>query len=156
VQPIRPEQILVAMANQMRKLIVIKGFVASSEGESWYAGCSFGDFKKRVLPAVKKYDKNILNRIRAWQDILSKDTGKEEGLTKKASKKKQPTATELLIAKNPQNPYPVYQMFKKSEKFTEEQLFHALESLNRADLRIKTSVQNKKLILEEAIIKICR
>ena len=47
-------------------------------------------------------------------------------------------------------------MFKKSEKFTEEQLFHALESLNRADLRIKSSVQNKKLILEEAIIKICR
>jgi DNA polymerase-3 subunit delta len=156
VQPIRPEQILVAMANQIRKLMLIKGFVASSEGESWYAGCSFGDFKKRVLPAVRKYDKNILDRVTAWQDILSTDTGREGARTKKASKKKQPAATELLIAKNPQNPYPVYQMFKKSEKFTEQQLFHAMESLNRADLRIKTSVQNKKLILEEAIIKICR
>jgi len=156
VQPIRPEQILVAMANQMRKLIVIKGFVASSKGETWYAGCSFGDFKKRVLPAVRKYDKNILNRVTAWQDILSTDTGKEETITKKASKKKQPAATELLIAKNPQNAYPVYQMFKKSEKFTEENLFYAMESLSRADLRIKTSAQNKKLILEEAIIKICR
>jgi DNA polymerase-3 subunit delta len=156
VQPIRPEQILVAMANQMRKLIVIKGFVASSEGESWYVGCSFGDFKKRVLPAVRKYDKNILNQVTAWQDILSTDTGKKEAITKKAPKKKQPAATELMIAKNPQNPYPVYQMFKKSEQFTEEKLFHAMESLNHADLRIKTSVQNKKLILEEVIIKICR
>jgi DNA polymerase-3 subunit delta len=156
VQPIRPEQILVAMANQIRKLMLIKGFVASSEGENWYAGCSFGDFKKSVLPAVRKYDKNILDRVTAWQDILSTDTGREGAMTKKASKKKQPAATELLIAKNPQNPYPVYQMFKKSEKFTEEQLFHTMESLNRADLRIKTSVQNKKLILEEAIIKICQ
>jgi DNA polymerase-3 subunit delta len=156
VQPIRPEQIVVAMANQIRKLIVIKSFVASSEGESWYAGCSFGDFKKQVLPAVKKYDKNILNRVAAWQDILSMDSGKEEALTKKASQKKQPVATEVLIAKNPQNPYPVYLMFKKSEKFTREQLFQAMEALNQADLRIKTSAQNKKLILEEAIIKICR
>ena len=136
--------------------MIIKGFVASDEGENWYAGCSFGHFKKSVIPAIGKYDKNILDRVTAWQDILSTDTGSQGAMPKKASKKKQPAATELLIARNPQNPYPVYQMFKKSEKFTAEQLFHAMESLNRADLRIKTSVQNKKLILEEAIIKICR
>ena len=155
-EPIRPEQILVAMANQIRKLMLIKGFVASSEGKSWYASCSFGNFKKSVLPAIRKYDKNILAQVTAWQDILSTDTGRVGAVTKKASPKKQSAATEMLIAKKPQNPYPIYQMFKKSEKFTEKQLFYAMESLNRADLRIKTSVQNKKLILEEAIIKICR
>ena len=156
VQPIRPEQILVAMANQIRKLMLIKGFVASPVGESWYAGCTFGDFKKSVLSAIRKYDKNILDRVSAWQDIRSTDTGPQKAMTQKAAPKKQPAATELLIAKNPQNPYPIYQMFKKSDTFTEEQLLYAMESLNRADLRIKTSVQNKKLILEEAILRICR
>lgn len=154
---IRPEQILVAMANQIRKLILIKGFVAGPQGDSWYKNCTFGDFKKSVLPVIQKHDKKLLDQLRVWQDMLSTDTvdGGGEG-TKKVKKKSGKSVTELLIAKTPTNSYPVYQMFKKSEIFTQEQLFNALESLNRADLRIKTSVQNKKLILEEAIINICR
>jgi DNA polymerase-3 subunit delta len=144
------------MTNQIRKLLLIKDFVDSPAGERWYAGCSFGEFKKSVIPAIKKYDKEMLNRIKDWQVDLSTHTGDEGLKTPKKSSKKKSAATDLVIAKNPQNPYPVYLMFKKSDTFTADQLFSALESLNRADLRIKTSAQDKKLILEEAILKICR
>ncbi len=155
-QSIRPEQIIVAMTNQIRKLILIKDFVASSEGDKWYAGCSFNDFKKSVLPVIQRYDKNFLSQLEVWQEMLSTDTGGGAAEAKKTPKKTAKAVTELLILKSPQNPYPVYQLFIKAERFTKEQLFAAAESLNRADLLIKTSVQNKKLILEQAIINICR
>jgi DNA polymerase-3 subunit delta len=155
-QPLRPEQILVAITNQIRKLLLIRDFVDSSAGDGWYAGCSFGEFKKNVIPAIKKYDKKNEDQVKSWQEDLSTHTGDEGPKTPKRSSRKKSAVTELVIAKNPQNPYPIYLMFKKSDTFTADQLFRALESLNRADLRIKTSGQDKKLILEEAILKICR
>jgi DNA polymerase-3 subunit delta len=155
-QSIRPEQILVAITNQVRKLILIKSFVKSARGDSWYASCSYGDFKKSVLPAIKESDKHLIEQVTVWQDILAADDRHPNKRAKKLKKRGGRSGTELLVAKNPHNPYPVYQMFKKSENFTEEHLFNALESLNRADLRIKTSAADKKLVLEEAIINICR
>ncbi|MGD2271541.1 MAG: hypothetical protein PVI06_14150 [Desulfobacterales bacterium] len=154
-QSIRPEQILVAITNQVRKLILIKSFVKSTRGSSWYASCSYGDFKKSVLPAIKESDKHFIEKVTVWQDMLPADKSHPNKKTKAFKKRVGRPGTELLIAKNPHNPYPVYQMFKKSDKFTEEHLFNALESLNRADLRIKTSAADKKLVLEEAIINIC-
>ena len=108
------------------------------------------------MPAIKKYDKKNLDHVKAWQEVFSTHSGGEKPSTKKSSPPKKQTATDLVIAKNPQNPYPVYQMFIKSDSFTADRLFQTLEFLNRADLRIKTSGQDKKLILEEAILNICR
>jgi DNA polymerase-3 subunit delta len=156
LKPIRPEQIIVALANQMRKLIVIKGFVASPSGKRWHAGCSFADFKRNVLPAVQEYDQTLLRHLMDWQKGIANDTDNESGKLIERKDKKSRSVTDLVAVKSAGNPYPVYQLLKKSERFTEDQLFSAFESLNRADLRIKTSGENKKLILEEAIFDICR
>jgi DNA polymerase-3 subunit delta len=153
LKPIRPEQIIVAIANQMRKLLVIKCFVASPTGKRWHAGCSFMDFKRNVLPNMQAYDRTLQNQLTAWEQEPVMDTENESA--SKTDSKKSGAATDLLVAISARNPYPVYQLLKKSEKFTEDQLLNAFESLNRADLRLKTTGENKKLILEEAIFNIC-
>jgi DNA polymerase-3 subunit delta len=153
LKPIRPEQIIVAIANQMRKLLVIKYFVASPTGKRWHAGCTFMDFKRNVLPNMQAYEQTLQNQLTAWEPVPAKDTEDESAI--KTDRKKSGAATDLLVATHARNPYPVYQLLRKSDNFTEDQLLNAFESLNRADLRLKTTGENKKLILEEAIFNIC-
>ena len=75
---------------------------------------------------------------------------------KKGAKKNRKSTTDLAISRHSKNPYPVFQMFLKSERFTKEELVDALEILSRADLRLKTAGQSPKLVLEEVIFQICR
>jgi DNA polymerase III delta subunit len=89
--------------------------------------------------------------------MLFKNAGMDKPRSEKVRKKKnKPAATDLVIAKNSQNPYPVYQMLLKSEKFTTNELIAAFEKLSDADLRLKSTRQSQKLVLERAILGICR
>ena len=109
-----------------------------------------------VMPAIQESDRGLLEELQQWQDSLA-DTGSSESRPNQRKKKKPAKPrTNLLIAKNPKNAYPVYQLFRKSERFTMDELFSAFESLTRSDLRIKSGAENKKLILEELVINICR
>jgi DNA polymerase-3 subunit delta len=146
-----PLQILAAITNQIRKLLLVKGFAESSQGDVRYAGVQFNYFKTNIMPAILEYDKLILNQLEEWKSLLSEN---KDG-SGKAGKKSR-NVTDLVIVKNPNNPYPVYLMLLKSERFTKEELVDALECLNRADLKLKTSAQTHKLVLEEAVIHICR
>ena len=77
------------------------------------------------------------------------------GTSAKKKKKKSKTDTDLLIAKNPKNAYPIFQLFKKSERYTKEELLEAIGALNQVDKMLKSSGQNPKLVLEKAILGIC-
>ncbi len=157
-----PLQLLAAMVNQMRKLLLIKGFVESTNGHVWHAGMQYNDFTAKVMPAIQNYDSAFLKLLKDKEDMIVKKPenkklgDKKPGDKKKGKKKKgKPVATDLLIAKNAKNPYPVYQLFKKSERFKKDELFSVFECLSKADLRLKTTGQNPKLILEEAVFQIC-
>jgi DNA polymerase-3 subunit delta len=80
----------------------------------------------------------------------------KSGLPVKKTKKKKQLATDLLVAKNPKNSYPIFQLFKKSERFSKEELLEAVDSLNQTDKRLKSSGQNPKLVLENIIFSICK
>jgi len=98
-----------------------------------------------------------LGQCETWDRMLSKQTGKDNRQSKnKDEKKKTGPLTDLVIAKNPKNPYPVYQMLLKSERFTMDELIAILESLSQADLRLKSTGQNPMLILEKEIFFICQ
>jgi len=109
------------------------------------------------MPLIKKYDTALLQKIEDWGKILLKDvdTGDQKD-QKKKRKKKSKSVTDILIAKNPNNPYPVYKIMQKSVKFSKKDLLASMEHLSEADLRLKSSGQNQKLILEEAIFFICQ
>jgi len=154
---LHPLQILAAVTNQIRKLLIIRGFIESPHGKSWHSGIQYGQFRNSIMPAVQEYDRDILNQLQEWDELLSKNgETKPSGSEKVRKKKKKPPATDLVIAKNSQSSYPVYQMLLKSEKFTTHELMAAFEKLSEADLRLKTTRQNPKLVLEHAILSICR
>ena len=53
-------QALSAIVNQVRKLLVAKGFTESASGAAWHRGCSFPQFQKSVMPAVVQHDRELL------------------------------------------------------------------------------------------------
>jgi DNA polymerase-3 subunit delta len=148
-----PLQILSSMTNQIRKLLVVRDFLESHYGSSWYPEMQFAQFKNNVMASILSYNKQLLDQIEEWDDMISGDTNKDVQRNKKKREIKKPKPkTDLEI---PDNPYPVYLMLKKSDKFTKNELIDDIELLSHADYRLKTTKLSPKTILEEAILKIC-
>ena len=154
--PMRPEQIIVAVLNQIRKLLLIKEFVGGPSGRVWSPGCSFGHFKSVVLPALVETDRSLQEQLQQWRQILVDDAGVRTGEKAKPRKTKiKKPSSDLFLVKNPNNPYPIYQLFVKSERFSMDELLQAFEHLAVADHRIKSGTENKKTTLETAVVRIC-
>ena len=108
------------------------------------------------MSAIQDYDRDLLDQLEKWNGALLNDASQDgQKQQKKGTKKSSQAATDLIVVKNPNNPYPVYQLLLKSEMFTTDELIGAMEFLSRADLRLKSTGQNPKFILEEAIFFIC-
>jgi len=148
-----PLQILSSMTNQIRKLLVVRDFMESPHGSSWNPEMQFAQFKNNVMASILSYNKELLDQIEEWDDMIFGDTDKDVQRNKKKREiKKSKPNTDLEI---PDNPYPVYLMLKKSDKFTKNELIDDIELLSHADYRLKTTKLSPKTILEEAILKIC-
>ena len=113
--------------------------------------CHYVYFREQVIPAIVDYDRVLSSEINRWKEALSQSAGKKGGKKKKQSK----VAADLLIARNPKNPYPVYQLFKKAERFSKSELLAGLELLGKADARLKSTSMDPKLVLEEVVMAIC-
>lgn len=140
-----PLQILSALANQIRKLLMAKDFTQSESGRIWRPGISYHQFQHEVLPSIQAHDDQIQRRIEQWP---APDEAKAASTAKKS-------AAEMRIAPNPRNPYPVYQTFVKSNRFTRRSLVAALYRLNQADLTLKSSGQDAALVLKSLVLEIC-
>ncbi len=62
--------------------------------------------------------------------------------------------SDVLSSKS--HPYVLYKIFVQCDNYTFEELSGALEILLEADIRLKTSSQPAKMVLENAIMQICR
>ena len=146
-----PLQVLAAIVNQIRKLLLAKDFVQSLHAKSWQAGVSYNLFQQSLMPSVVAYDQSLLEIQQSREDSMSSagDGDQVKG------KKKKKIKTDLLLARNPKNAYPVYQLLKKSERFSKTELMAAVAYLNETDAQLKISAQNPKLILERLIFRIC-
>ncbi len=151
-----PLQILAAIVNQVRRLLLAKDFTRSPEAKGWHAGVSYNVFQQTVMPSVVAYDQSLLKILENWKQAESnaEDIGKVDPRGK--GKKKNKVRTDLKLARNPKNGYPVYQLLKKSEHFSKTELMAAIDYLNETDVQLKTSGQDPKLILERLIFKISR
>jgi DNA polymerase-3 subunit delta len=142
-----PLQILSALANQMRKLLVAKSFASGTYGKSWVAGMGYPQFQNSVMPAIEAHDKHYRDKVAGWQETSCQAPVKGRGNKK--------GATDVVVAANPKNPYPVYQTLLKSNNFSLQELIASLQTLNQADLGLKSSAQDHALILKKAIMEIC-
>jgi len=153
---IHPLQAFAALTNQVRKLLLVKDFVDGPYGGEWQATCSYDNFQRRVIPAIVEYDKDLLDHLSDWQQMLEEDASKPQpGARAKGKKKKKKIATDLMIAKNPKNAYPIYLLLKKSERFSKADLINAIETLHAADKKLKSGGQAARLVLEKVILGIC-
>jgi len=143
-------QALAAITNQIRKLLVTKDFTESSGGAAWHPAATYPQFQKSIMPAVVAFDRELIGRIAAWETTLAGDPA--EGKKRKKSGK---ATTDLQLARNPGNPFPVYQTLKKADRFSRTELLRALEALAEADTRLKSSALNPRLILERVVWQIC-
>ena len=154
---IHPLQVLTALINQIRKLLLAKGFTNSPQGKEWQRGCTYTYFQKQIIPAIVDYDRKLMDQLKTWQTMLNDEANSQSnGSPKKGRKVKHKATTDLFIAKNPKNPYPIFLLLKKSDGFSQDKLIHALEALGEADKKLKTSSRPPKLVLETAILSICR
>ena len=83
------------------------------------------------------------------------ETPAPKGRKKPAAPKKSAAETDLFVAKKGTHPYVVFKSFETAEKFTEDELARALDLLLDADLRLKSTGQNPRLIVEVAALAIC-
>lgn len=142
-----PLQILKSFENQVRKLLVVKTFTVPLRKSmpNGLAGMNFNQFKQLVLPKAVQEDLKTTALIDEQEKVFSKD----------AAKKKKPNFNDLLLAPNPKNPYPVYQIFQKSEKFSLKELQDMIAFLSDLDLRLKSSSFEVNVVIEHFIINVC-
>ena len=148
-------QALAAVANQVRKLMVARDFIESPDGAVWQRGCTYPRFQQAVMPALVRYDQALLARLEAWENEGGEAGEADAAGEKKKTKKKAKITTDLLLAKNPANAYPVYQLLKKAERFGRDELLRALDALREADIKLKSSGLNPRLVLERVIAAVC-
>lgn len=142
-----PLQILSALANQMRKLLVAKSFVTSDHEKSWSRGTSYPQFQKTVMPAIVAYDNHVRDKADGWLDQSSETAKKGKGGKKKS--------VDVVLAVNPKSPYPVYQALLKAEKYTLQELVNAMAILNQTDIRLKSTGQDAALVMKKTLMGIC-
>ena len=142
-------QLLAAAVNQIRRLLVIRDFVTTSAGGVWQAAMPYNAFRDQVMPLIQKHDTALKEQLADWERSLAGDVEMAD------RSKKRPTGTDLLIAPNPNNAYPVYKLMQRAVTFHAEELLDALKALGQADGYLKSSGQPSRSILTDAVLKIC-
>lgn len=168
-----PLQLLAAIVNQMRKILVVKAFIENEAKKGnicWHRGNqSYQQFTANTMPFVIKADAELQNTLLLWSDELgnkmeneyTKDSDSEKTASKPKGKKTKIMAnkkntTDLVIAPNPKNAYPVYQTFLKSDNFGIDELASIMMELSEMDYRFKSSSDgDQAIVLEEMIMRIC-
>ncbi|SLM27719.1 HolA (modular protein) [Desulfamplus magnetovallimortis] len=148
-------QLLSALVNHFRKILVIKQFVVTQKAKGnncWQAANNnYNLFTRNTMPHVVKADEELVRTLNEWENDLApvNSDGDEPKKQKKIS-------TDLIIAPNPKNTFPVFQMFLKSDRFSLDEIVSIFTELAELDYQLKSSSDNDPLILLEALIlRIC-
>jgi len=84
-----PLQLLAAIVNQIRKLLIIKDLTESSRGSVWFAGCRYDHFRRNVMPEIIEHDRAFLKQMDDWESMLSEEMDKDVKDQKKRGKKEE-------------------------------------------------------------------
>ena len=153
-----PLQILTALVNQIRRLLVVKAFTEKIPAGQWHPGVSYHHFQQSILPLIVDHDTKFLQQLEDWENVIPKSGSVQRETSKKNNTraKRGKQRTDLLIAQNPKNSYPVYKSMQKAEGFTMNALHGIMVLLGNADNLLKTSGHSPASVLENLVLKICR
>ena len=145
-----PLQILATIVNQVRRLLIARDFIETLPAGKWRRGMDYNGFRNQIMPLVKEYDAATKLRI----DEREKSLEVEDKSGKKTKKKK--VTTDVILAKNPSSPYPVFLLLQNAEKYSVDSLINALEHLKNADRRFKSTGEDARLVIDDTLINICK
>ena len=145
---LHPLQLLAAVANQIRRLLLAKAFIVRDRGRSWSDRMTFPQFKTGPLKAVQADDGSSATLMQAWDSILN--------ASHKGNQSKKAASSDLVLVKNPKSPFPVFQTLKKADNFSLDALTSAMVDLSETDHRLKSTGQDPRLLLETFLIRLCR
>ncbi len=145
-----PLQILRSLENQVRKLLLVKSFILSlsnTQGPSYHKAMTFNVFKQEMMPVILSHDETEKSRA----------AGLDFGFpSEKPSGKAKTMTTDLIMAPNPNSPYPLFQVFKNSENFSLNELRQAMIALADMDYRLKSASSEAPISLENFILNLCQ
>lgn len=136
-------QILKALENQIRKLVMVNCFTHTSSAP--LKRLNFNQFKQTILPGIVAHDQQTKAVIEHADTLFSTPD----------AKKKNTWPADLLLAPNPKNAYPVFLLCQKSENFSREELVDAICFLSDLDFRLKSSSFDARTQIERFIITLC-
>lgn len=146
-----PLPLIAALANQMRRLLVIRSFLEKEGARLWHKGLTYPQFQRQVLPAFQQSQEKLASRIDRWR---------EAGLGWPAAgggrKKRKAAVSDLLVSQRLKSPYPLFLAFQKCDRFRRAELVQALCLLQAADLAVKTSQRDPVRELERLVLFVCR
>ena len=96
-QELQPLQILGAVINQLRKVLLAKEFVTTAGKRLWQPGMPFARFKNAVLPALMDYEASLAGLLGEWSAALAKPVAGGSGKGKSKAKG-QTLTTDLVLA----------------------------------------------------------
>jgi len=143
-----PLQVLAAVANQVRRLLLARVYTTRDRGRNWSDRMAFPQFKAGAFKDVLTKDEAFAGLQQTWDAMLTSGKGK----------KRPPKAipSDLVLARNPKSPFPVFQTLKKAQNYTLEELTAAMVRLSDTDLRMKSTGQDSRMLLEAYLIGLCR
>jgi DNA polymerase-3 subunit delta len=127
-------QILKAFENLVRRMLLVKAFMldfSKDHPDIRMDRMNFNAFKQQIMPAITAHDQAARDQ------------------TKTAVK-------DLVIAPNPNSPYPVFQTVEKSARFSLNELRSALISLGDLDYALKSSSISAQAGIEQFVMTFCR
>ena len=152
-------QIVMALSNQFRKLVRVKFFVQACremDRPCWQPGSNYNWFKQHTMPMVVQADAELSAMVEDWTRTLSVHIDlKEQERAAKPKTQKKKTLTDLLIAPDQKNTYPVFHTFLKTDNFSTQELKQAVIWLSEVDLKMKNSANEPKIVLDDLILRLC-
>lgn len=147
-----PLQVLKSFENLVRRMLLFKAFLlefCEKHPEITVDRMPFNAFKQQIMPAVIAHDQAVIDQ--AMMDQAAQ--GNPQGQTEKAAKE---SVRDLVLAPNPNSPYPVFQTFEKSVRFSLDELRSAMISLGDLDFALKSSSADADAGIEQFVMTFCR
>ncbi|CAB5140475.1 DNA polymerase III delta subunit (EC [Olavius algarvensis associated proteobacterium Delta 3] len=150
-----PLQLLAAVTNQIRKLILIREFIDGPNGGVWHADMPFQRFRQEVMPRIQDHDASLTALLEGWARALAPENDDQTATkaSKTGKRRKKGVQTDLYIAPNPKNAYPVYLMMKKAGLFSKKELLDGYAEILEADVAIKTGGHQARGVLERLVMR---
>lgn len=138
-----PLQILKSFENLVRRMLLFKAFSLEfneKHPEIRLDRIQFNAFKQQILPAIVAHD----------QALHDPDAGDRKGSAAGDS------ARDLVLAPNPNSPYPIFQTFEKTVRFSLDELRSAMISLGDLDFALKSSSADANAGIDQFVMTFCR